>query len=409
LRLVARLLHQGINVSKRDLLKFIEGETKSLKQAGLIRHELVLDEARAPLMRIGERDLVNFTSRDYLGFTTNDSIKKAAIDAVEVWGVGVASARAATGTLALHRDLERAIAKLIGTEDALIYASGHHANAGLFEALLGDRDYVFCDEMVRPSLADGIRLSRARGYVYRNCDMDHLEDRLKRSRAARFRIIATEGVFPVTGQIANLEAIYALASKYRATVVVDDSEGVGILGDARQGSHGAVPQKVDIDIVTGSFGCTLGGGGGGFVAAQNAVVAWLRQTSRGHLASTALAPSCAAAALACIEQLPRDTASRAALDTNLETFKAAMAKDAGLLVDIAHPAVSILVRSAVSAQRLTDYLYRNGFFVIGYCYPVVPESEGRISLRVTARHTKEQLERVAKAIGDGMKELQIQL
>ena len=159
-------------------------------------------------------------------------MKKAAIAAIETWGVGVAASRASAGSLTLHAKLEAAVAKLLGTEAALVYASGHHANTGLFESLVGDRDYVFCDEMIRPSLADGIRLSRARAYAYRNGDLEHLEDRLKRSRAARFRIIATDGVFPITGRIAPSREIYALAAKYHAMVVVDDSQGIGILGAA---------------------------------------------------------------------------------------------------------------------------------------------------------------------------------
>lgn len=396
-------------MSSRELLKFLEAETKSLKQAGLVRPELVLGTPPGPVIRAGDREMVSYTSSDYLGLASDDTVKRAAISAIETWGVGVATTRVAAGTLTIHAELERAVAALVGTEDALVYPSGHHASTALFEALLGDRDYVFCDDMIRPSLADGIRLSRARAYAYRNDDMEHLEDRLKRSRAARFRVIATDGVFPVTGAIANLEAIYALGSKYRAVVVVDDSQGLGILGDKREGAHGGVALKDGIDIVTGSFGAALGGGAGGFVAGRSAVIAWLRQTSRAHLASTALTPSAAAVALACIGLVQSDQGPRRRLDANLETFKAAMAKDAGLLVGVGHPAISVLVRSAVSTQRLTDYLFRKDIFVTGYCHPVVPEGEARISLRITARHTTEQLERTAKAIGDGMKELQIQL
>ncbi len=395
-------------MSSRELLKFLEAETKNLKQAGLVRPELVLSGPPGPVVHVDGRAVVSFTSSDYLGLATHEASKKAAIAAIETWGVGVASTRVAAGTLSLHAELETAVAALVGTEDALVYPSGHHASTGLFESLVGDRDYVFCDDMMRPSLADGIRLSRARAYAYRNDDMEHLEDRLKRSRAARFRVIATDGVFPATGKIANLEAIYALASKYRAMVVVDDSQGVGILGGGK-GAHGGLTLKDGIDVVTGSFGAALGGGAGGFVAGKSTVIAWLRQTSRAHLASTALSPAASAVARSCIELVQREPGLRRALDANLETFKAAMAKDAGLLVDITHPAISVLVRNAVSAQRLTDYLFRNDIFVIGYCHPVVPEGEARISIRITARHTQEQLERAAKAIGDGMKELQIQL
>ena len=396
-------------MSARAFLQFLEVETENLRQAGLVRPELELATPQGPVVRVADRDLVNFASSDYLGLSSHREVKKAATAAIETWGAGLASPRAAVGTLTLHLELERAIAKLLGVEDALVYASGHHADTGLFESLLGDRDYVFCDEMARPSLADGIRLCRARAYAYRNNDMDHLEDRLKRSRTARFRIIATDGVFPITGKVASLTDIYALAERYRATVVVDDSEGIGVVGDWGRGTHGLADVPGGIDVVTGSFGHALGGGAGGFVAGRKTIVTWLRQKSRSHLASTALGPGATAAARKAIELLGSEPGLRRALDANLQTFKETMARDAGLLVDATHPAISVLVRNAVLAQRLTDFLYRRGMFVIGYCHPVVPEGEARLCLRVTGRHRTEDLEAAAKAIGEGMKELKIPL
>lgn len=390
-------------------LQFLEAETENLRQAGLVRPELEIATPQGPLLRVADRDLVNFASSDYLGLATHREMKKAATAAIETWGVGLASPRAAVGTLTLHLELERAIARLLGAEDALVYGSGHHADTGLFESLLSDRDYVFCDEMARPSLADGIRLCRARAYAYRNNDMDHLEDRLKRSRAARFRIIATDGVFPITGQVAKIADIYALAARYRAIVVVDDSEGIGVVGEGARGTHGLAELPGGIDVVTASFGHALGGGAGGFIAGRKTIVAWLRQKSRSHSASTALAPGAVAAARKGIELVGLEPDLRGALEANLRTFKEAMARDAGLLVDTTHPAISVLVRNAVLAQRLSDFLYRRGIFAIGYCHPVVPEGEARLSLRVTARHRKEDLELTAKAIGDGMKELKIPL
>jgi glycine C-acetyltransferase len=396
-------------VSHRAFLQFLETETKNLRQAGLVRPEIELRAPQGPVIRIGEVELVSFISSDYFGLSGHRDVKKAAAEAIEQWGVGMAAPRAATGTLSLHTELERAITSLLGAEDSLVYASGHHANTGLFESLLSDRDYVFCDEMIRPSLADGIRLCRARAYAYRNNDMDHLEDRLKRSRAARFRIIATDGVFPVTGRIANLKAIYALAAKYHAVVVVDDSQGIGVLGEERRGTHAALGLRNGIDLVSGSFGHALGGGAGGFIAGQATIIGWLRQKSRTHLSSTALAPGAAAAAMKAIELARTEAQLRKTLDENLRVFKEAMAKDAGLLIETTHPAVSVLIRNAVLAQRLTDFLYRKGIFAIGYCHPVVPEGEARVCFRVTTRHTKAQLESTAQALGEGMRELKIPL
>ena len=395
-------------MTARAFLTFLEAETKNLRQAGLVRPELELHAPPGPIVRIGDQEVVSFQSSDYLGLAGHAAVKQAAMAATEAWGVGFASPRAQVGTVTLHTELEAALKKLLGTEDALVFASGYHANAGLFEALLGDRDYVFCDEMIRPSLADGVRLSRARAYTYRNDDMEHLEDRLKRSRAARFRIIATDGVFPITGKIANLTDIYALASKYQATVVVDDSQGLGVLGEAGQGSH-AFAGVGAIDLVTGSFGGALGGGAGGFVAGKSAILTYLRQKSRAHLASTALAPGAIGAARKAIEVVGAEPALRKRLAENLRVFRDAVTKDAGIIPDVAHPAVSIRIRHAVLAQRLTDILFRERLLVMGYCHPVVPEGEARISLRITARHEPSDLERAAKVLGDGMKELKVQL
>ncbi len=394
-------------MSRVTLLGYLETETKNLRQAGLMRAELTFPVPPGRTIRVGDRDLLSFASSDYLGLSAHPDVKAAAAEALERWGVGVASTRAAVGSVALHAELEAAIAKLLGAEQALVYASGHHANTGLFESLLDDRDFVFCDEMARPSLADGIRLSRARGYVYRSNDMAHLEDRLKRSRAARFRIIATDGVFPVTQKIADLAAIHALAAKYHATVVVDDSEGLGVLGDSGEGTHGHLGLRTGVHVVTGSFGHALGGGAGGFVAGPAPIVTWLRHKSRPHLASTALSPAAAAAALKAIELCRTQRRLRGKLTHNLQALEKAMTTDAGLVPNVTHPAVSVRVRNAISAQRLTDWLYAQGIFVIGYCHPVVPEGDARISMRVTALHEPGDLESVAKALGAGMKELQV--
>jgi glycine C-acetyltransferase len=396
-------------VSRQTLLQYLATETERLRQAGLLRKEVELPGPQATVLRIGATRLVNFASCDYLGLANHAAVKRASAQAIETWGVGLASSRAAVGASRLHVELERTVAKLVGAEDALVSPSGYHANAGVFEALLGDRDYVFCDEMIRPGLADGIRLSRARAYAYRNCDMDHLEDRLKRSRVARFRVIATDGVFPVTGRVAPLADLHALAAKYHAVVAVDDSEGLGVLGPRGEGSHASAGLSEKIDLVTGSFGKALGGGAGGFVAGSSTLVGWLRQKARPHLASTSLAPASSAAALKSIELLAAEPALAGALEENKRVFRQAMEKDAGLLVDPTHPAMSVLVRNAILAQRLTDFLYQRGVFAIGYCHPVVPEGDARICLRVTAKHDAKDLENTAKAIGMGMKELGIPL
>jgi glycine C-acetyltransferase len=391
----------------RALLDFLRTEAKHLEQAGLLRSETVLPGPQGPTITVGERQLVNFASNDYLGLSGHPEVKKAAISAIQSWGVGLASPRVATGTFAVHAQLERALAETLGTADALVFPSGYHANTGVFESLLTDRDYLFCDEMIRPSLADGIRLCRARVYSYRNGDLEHLEDRLRRSRAARFRMIVTDAVFPLSGVVARLSDIYALAARYHALVVVDDSQGLGVLGNAGRGTHDSLGLTDRIDLVTGSFGCALGGGMGGFVAGKREIVTWLRQKSRPHLSSTALAPAAAAAALKCFELLRTDPEPRTRLAQNLRFFQSALAEHGLWTAESEHPAVCVSIGHAVAVQRLTDYLYRRGVFVIGFCHPVVPEGAARIRVQVTARHAQVQLSNAAAQLGAGAKELKI--
>jgi glycine C-acetyltransferase len=394
-------------VSGRALLDFLATETRNLRDAGLVRPALELGTAQGPNVTIGGTELSNFGSTDYLGLSQHPAMKEAVTAAVATWGVGAASSRPAVGTLAIHTELERASAALVEASDAIVLASGYQANLGLFEALLGDRDFVFCDEMARPSLADGVRLSRARVYTYGHGDMDHLEDRLKRSRAARFRIIATDGYFPMTGRVASLREIYALATKYEALVVVDDSHGIGILGPERRGTHGLLGLGARIDLVTGSFGHALGGGAGGFVAGRTTLIDWLRQRSRPYLTSTALDPPSAAAALKAIAMLRSHAIEHRRLGDNLTAFRDAMAIDAGLEVDVSHPAIAIRIGSAVAAQRLIDFLFRRNVFVVGYCHPLVPEGEARIAVRLTALHEKKDVEALARTIGEGLRTLKI--
>ncbi len=388
-------------------LEFLGTEAKHLEQAGLLRREPLLSSPPGPTITVGDRELLNFASSDYLGLSNHPEVKRAAIAAIETWGVGLASPRMAAGTLPLHRELERALAQFLGTGEALLYPSGYHANTGLFESLLTDRDYLFCDEMIQPSLADGVRLCRARVYSYRNQDMEHLEDRLRRSRAARFRIIATDGVFPLSGLTANLRDIYGLAAKYNALVVADDSQGIGVLGEFGRGTHDQLGLSDRIDLVTGTFGAALGGGAGGFVAGRKEIVTWLRQKSRSYLSSTALPPTSVATALKAIELLRTEPQLRETLDLNVRLFRDALAEHGLWTAEGDHPAVAVLIRHAVAAQRLTDFLYRKGVFAIGFCHPVVPEGAARIRAQVTSRHSQKALSKAADAFAEGATELKI--
>jgi glycine C-acetyltransferase len=301
------------------------------------------------------------------------------------------------------------IAPAFGTEEVVLFPSGYHANTGLFEALLGDHDYVFCDEMVRPSLADGIRLCRARVFTYRHQDLSHLEDRLRRSKAARFRVIATDGVFPLDGAPAALEAIYGLAQKYDALVAVDDSHGLGVWGENGRGTHAHLAVAAKADLVTASFGNALGGGAGGLVACRAELAAWLRQKSRPYLASTALSPPCTAAALKAAQLIQSEGKLREGLRENVRLFREALHAQGLTVATSEHPAVAVVVGHAVAAQRMADLLYRRGIYALGFCHPVVPEGAARIRAQVTAKHTARQLREAAETFAKVARELGLQL
>jgi glycine C-acetyltransferase len=397
-------------VKTKGIQTFLETEAKHLDQAGLLRREFLLSTPQGPTVTIDEKHLINFASSDYLGLSDHAELKKAAKLALDRWGNGVASPRPVMGTLPMHQELERVIARFLGTDDALVYSSGYHANTGLFESLFGARDYIFCDEQIHPSLADGIRLCRARVYSYRNQDMNHLEDRLKRSRPARFRAIATDGVFAVMGEVARLREICSLADRYDAVVLVDDGQGVGVLGPKGKGTPEAAGVEARIDVVTGTFGNALGGGLGGYVAGRKEIVTWLRQKSRPHLVSSALTPVAVAVALKVFELIKGEARPREEVAANVQFFKEALGKHGVAelkVVESEHPAVSVNVGDAVVAQRIADLLYRKGVFMMGFCYPVVPEGAARIRAQVTAKHTQEQLKTAAAALADAAKDVRL--
>jgi glycine C-acetyltransferase len=389
----------------KPLFRFLGTEIRHLEQAGLSYPEMVLGSAQGPTITAFGRQLANFASSDYLGLCNHPAVKRAAIAAIETWGTGLASSRLASGTLPLHAELERALAEHFGTEDALVCASGYHANTGLLESLVGERDYVFCDEQVRPSLAEGIRLCRARVYSYRNQDMGHLEDRLKRSRAARFRVVVTDGVFALSGSVAPLREIYALAAQYDALVAVDDSHGIGVLGESGRGTHRQLGLE-NIDLVTGTFGTVLGGGAGGFVAGKKEILTWLRQKSRPHLASTALAPPAVATALKCLEIVRTESLRQDTLAHNVAFFRRALIDHGQTVMEGNHPAVAVMIRDAVNAQRLTDLLHRKDIFALGFCHPVVPEETARIRFQVTMLHSDKALRHAADAVAESVTQLE---
>lgn len=371
----------------KDLLEFLEKETTNLKHAGLFKTELSMDEAR----------LIDLAGSDYLGLSHHPRIKQASQAAIEDHGSGVAASRVVAGTRTMHRDLERAITRFLGTEETLLFSSRYHANTGLFESLFDDRDWVFCDEHAHPSLADGLRLSKVRVVGFKSNDMDHLEDRLKRSRAARFRVIVTEGVFPLDGRCADLPAICSLAQRYDAQVFVDDSEGIGVMGALGRGTAQALGVAGDLDLVTGTLTHAVGAGSGGFASGRSALIAWLRQKSRPYLVSSAPPPASVAAALAALELIGEDLEPLEALRRNTALLRQGLADRGFEVLEADHPIVVLLVGQAVTAQRLTNLLYQQGIYTIGFCHPVVPEGKARVRSVVSARHEESELRTVLDA------------
>lgn len=379
-------------------LEHLHNQNRRLDQNAALKREAALDSPGGARVMLGGKELLNLASSDYLALANSPFVKDAAAQALQKYGVGLASTRLISGTTPVHLALEKAIASWLGTDDAVVFPSGYQANAGLFEAVLGDRDSIFCDETIRASLADGIRLSRARVYTYRNKDLAHLQDRLRRSRTARFRIIATDGVFAMDGSAAPLAEIYRLAEQYDALVVVDDSHGIGVWGAQGRGTHAELAVKPH--VITGTFGHALGGGAGGFVACPSVMATWLRQRSRPYLTSTTLPPACAAAALKAVELAKAADKARESLQEKVRLFRLALERHGFKLLPGSHPAIAVHVGDATVAQKMTDLLYQKGAFALGFCHPVVPEGAARIRAQVTLGHTDTMLENAATAFGE---------
>ena len=377
---------------------FLNDQIAEIRSAGLYKGERVLTSPQRARVGVAGRDtLLNLCANNYLGLADHLEVRAAARDALERWGYGMASVRFICGTQELHKQLERALSEFLGTDDTILYSSCWDANGGLFETLLAGEDAVISDELNHASIIDGVRLCKAQRYRYRNNDMADLEARLQEARGARFRLIATDGVFSMDGTIANLPAICELADRYDALVMVDDSHAVGFLGPGGRGTpdyHGVTGH---IDILTGTLGKALGGGSGGYTSARREIVEILRQRSRPYLFSNSLPPPIVAASLKSLEILSRSTELRDRLEQSTAWFRRAMS-DAGFqIVPGVHPIVPIMLGDAALAGRMAEMLLAEGIYVIGFSYPVVPHGKARIRTQVSAVHSREDLEFAVEA------------
>ncbi len=347
----------------------------------------------------GGQPVLNLCANNYLGLAQHPAIKAAAHEALDQWGYGLASVRFICGTQGVHKELEASLTDFLGTEDTILYGSCFDANGGLFETLLGPEDAIISDELNHASIIDGVRLCKAMRYRYKNCDMADLEAQLQAADAkgARFKMIATDGVFSMDGFIAPLKEICDLADKYHALVMVDDSHAVGFMGAKGRGTHEHCGVMGRIDILTGTLGKALGGASGGYTSGRKEIIELLRQRSRPYLFSNTLAPVIAGASLATIELLKTDTTLRDQLEENARYFREAMTAAGFNLSPGSHPIVPVLLGDAALAGKVAEAMLRRGVYVVGFSYPVVPQGKARIRTQLSAAHTREDLEFAVQA------------
>ena len=381
--------------------EFVAAQLNEIRDQGLFKAERVIDSPqRADIRMADDSEVLNLCANNYLGLADHPEIVGAARDALDRWGYGMASVRFICGTQTVHRQLEKELSKFLGTDDTILYSSCFDANGGLFETLLGPEDAIISDQLNHASIIDGVRLCKAQRFRYRNNDMSDLEAQLKQTSSARHRLIATDGVFSMDGYLANLPDICALADKYDAIVMVDDSHAVGFTGENGRGTHEHFDVMDRIDIVTGTLGKALGGASGGYTAARQPIVDLLRQRSRPYLFSNTLAPPIAAATLKTLELLQASRDLRDKLRDNTAWFRSAMT-DAGFnILPGEHPIIPVMIGDAALATKMSDELLNRGVYVVGFSFPVVPRGEARIRTQMSAAHSKADLEKAVQAFCD---------
>lgn len=397
---------------KEKFFQYLNEQIETLKKEGLYKQERVIkSHQRADIEVISDhkQSVLNFCANNYLGLADNQDLINSAKLALEKYGFGMASVRFICGTQTVHKELEHRLSEFLRKEDTILYSSCFDANGGLFETLLSAEDAVISDELNHASIIDGIRLCKAQRFRYKNNDMQDLENKLKEASAAnaRYKLISTDGVFSMDGIIANLQKICDLADKYDALVMVDDSHAVGFMGENGRGTPEYCGVEDRIDIVTGTLGKALGGASGGYTAGKKEVIEWLRNRSRPYLFSNTLAPVIAATSVKVLEivESKKGKELRQNLHRNSQHFRAGMEKLGFNLVPGDHPIIPVMLGDAKLASTMADHLLKEGIYVIGFSYPVVPMGKARIRVQMSAAHTIEQLDKAIAAFGKVGKEL----
>ena len=381
---------------------------EELRETGLFKDERVIASPQEAAIRLEDgSEVINFCANNYLGLANHPALVSAAKEALDRWGFGMASVRFICGTQGVHKELEDRLSAFLGTEDTILYSSCFDANAGLFETILGPEDAIISDSLNHASIIDGVRLCKAKRFRYANNDMADLEAKLQEASDARYRLIATDGVFSMDGIIANVNAICDLAEKYDAMVMVDDSHAVGFTGEKGRGTHEYCDAMGRVDLVTGTLGKALGGASGGYTSGRKELIAWLRQRSRPYLFSNTLAPVMAATAIATLDLLEEGDALRQKLRDNSAYFREKMQAAGFELAGAGHPIIPVMLGDAALASRMADALLGHGIYVIGFSFPVVPRGQARIRVQMSAAHERKHLDQAIEAFITVGRELEV--
>lgn len=392
-----------------EFLTSLAEQTEALKSQGLFKQERIIagpQQAAIDVRTNGDTaEVLNLCANNYLGLANHPAIIKAAHDALDNFGYGMASVRFICGTQTIHKELEERVSRFLGTEDTILYPSCFDANGGLFETILTNEDAVISDALNHASIIDGIRLSKAQRFRYQNNDMNDLESKLKSAHECRQKLIVTDGVFSMDGTIANLQDICELADRYGAMTMIDDCHASGFLGANGRGTHEYRDVMGRIDIITGTMGKALGGASGGFTSGRKEVVGWLRQRSRPYLFSNSVAPAIAATSIAVLDLLESDDSLRTTLHANAARFRAGMSKLGFELKPGEHPIIPVMLGDARLASEMADKLLDHGIYVIGFSFPVVPEGQARIRTQMSAGLTSDHVDQAIEAFGAVGREL----
>ncbi|MEA4919769.1 MAG: glycine C-acetyltransferase [Clostridiaceae bacterium] len=395
-------------MNAKEALSFYSSELEGIKEAGTYKDErIITTQQKSRIDTTKTHGVVNMCANNYLGLANNPELIAAAKDSYDKWGFGLSSVRFICGTQGIHKELERKISEFLETEDTILYSSCFDANGGLFETLLGPDDAIISDELNHASIIDGVRLCKAKRFRYKNNDMADLKAKLEEAKDCRIKMIATDGVFSMDGFIANLKGICDLADEYGALVMVDDSHATGFMGAHGKGTQEYCGVMGRVDIITSTLGKACGGASGGYTSGRKEIIDILRQRSRPYLFSNTLAPAICAASLKVFEMLSASTALRDKVHENTAYFRKELSKLGFDVPEGSHPIVPVMLYDAKVAQEFAARMLEKGVYVVGFCYPVVPQGKARVRTQVSAGHSKEDLDFAVKCFGEVKREMGI--